>query len=199
MSEFVEEGGTWVMGPLSGFRTEDATAYKNAALGPLEDLLKIHVRHRFPPNEEGANIKWQDSKNVKCSSWCDALEVKESVKVLAKYSDGPARGMPAVVECSLGKGKVLVFGTMPENEFLGKWFKDYFKLETQELQSFSKGIIVTPRVHEKDKDKVAGIIAVDTSGKGGKIILKKNGVNLFDEKKEKEILFAPYDVKIIHF
>jgi glutamine amidotransferase-like uncharacterized protein len=38
--------------------------------------------------------------------------------VVAKYVDGPMKGLAAIVESTMGKGKVVVLGTMPEAKAL---------------------------------------------------------------------------------
>ncbi len=124
MRAFVEAGGVWVLGPMSGFRTEDATARRESGFGPLESLIGSQVRHRFPPAPSGAKLDWGKSGKSACHLWCDAYRSSVDAKVLARYADGPATGAPAVLERSLGKGRVITMGTLPEPAQLSRFIEE---------------------------------------------------------------------------
>lgn len=194
MKKFVMDGGIWIVGPMSAMRTEDATAHKNGAIEPIENLLGIQVRHRFPP-AENARVKW-GSKKIRCHWWCDAFEESSRGKVLAKYFDGPAKGMAAVIEGRLGKGKVVLLGTMPDPDILGEWMAKYCGLSAHPaVSSFSQGVLLVPRAGSSGKTNY--MFMIETAGKAGKVCLKKKSLDLITKESRKEFLLKPFDVKVL--
>jgi|GEM_PF-241610 beta-galactosidase GanA len=161
---FVENGGTWVLGPLSACRTLEATAHKEACYGnDFESWLGIHVRHRLPPSNETRIVSENDT--AKCSYWCDAYEVKNNQKIIAKYENGVLDGMPAIVECKIGKGRVFVMGTKPEDSWMVRFVQ---KITEGDFYSEDPGVFVIERVDKENE--LAGIIAVNTNQHKAKYI-----------------------------
>ena len=200
MKDFVLTGGTWVVGPLSGFRTIDNTAHKESDMGPIEDLLKIHVRHRFPLDGEGSepvHIEWDGIGKTRCENFAVSIELKGHGKVLAKYSDGPVAGMNAVVEVPFGKGKVIFLGTLPENKKLKKWINELSGAgKCRFAKTRDEGVVITERVDKEGK--TVALIIVEHAGKSGTIILTKAMKNSFTGKKvQKKLKIAPFDVIVL--
>lgn len=198
MEKFVRAGGVWIVGPMSDFRTEDATAYKNKAYGHLEDLLGIHVRHRFP-STINASINFQGKERIKYGLWCDAFETINKNKVLGKYADGPAKGMASIVDCPIGKGHIVVLGVWPDTPNFIKWLIRCYKLESESGVKFcKKGILVCPRCAANGR--LVGIIVVDIAGEGGLLEFSREGINILSNKKiKKKLMLPPYGVAIIKF
>ena len=165
MQKFVEAGGTWVLGPLSACRDEETAAHRDASYGAdLEKWLGIHVRHRMTPG--GVTRLAANSETVNCRWWCDAFATNGAQKVLANYSSGPLDGFAAVVECRVGKGRVILFGTQPEETWLAATLKP---LLPQSAVKADEGILVVERVATDGKP--AGCIAVNTRSTTGKLLL----------------------------
>lgn len=158
MQSFVEQGGTWLLGPLSACRTPETTAHRDACYGAaFEQWLGIHVRHRLPLNRQ---TKLNAAgKAIGCRLWCDAYElVQKDRRVLAAYSGGPLDGFAAVVECPIGKGRVLLLGTQPDDA----WLKELVKglVPSAGLES-EPGVVVTERVAPDGKP--SGYIIINTT------------------------------------
>lgn len=155
MRHFVEQGGTWILGPLSACRTPEATAHRDACYGAdFEQWLGIHVRHRLTPG--GVTKLKADGKTIGCRLWCDAYELRQpDRRVLAAYAGGPLDGMAAVVECPRGKGRVILLGTQPDDA----WLKALIGRLVPGAQA-DPGVVVTERVTADGKP--AGAIIVNT-------------------------------------
>jgi len=185
IENFVENGGTWVLGPLSACRTLEATAHKNACYGTdLENWLGIHVRHRLPPSNETRIVTGNDT--AKCSYWCDAYKVKNNQNVIAKYENGALDGMPAIVECKIGKGRVFAMGTKPDDSWMINFVK---KITDENFYSADPGVFVIERVDKENKP--AGIIAVNTNQHKAKYMYNREtyllncyGVNVVPSNKK---------------
>jgi beta-galactosidase GanA len=179
IKNFVENGGTWVLGPLSACRTLEATSHWDACYSSeLENWLGIHVRHRLPPVNVTRILDGTDT--VGCSYWCDAYELHNNQKIIAKYTGGAVDGMAAVVECKIGKGTVIVMGTKPDDKWLSGFVKKLFAGQTV---NSDPGVFVIERADEKNKP--AGVIAVNTNKSKAKYtyngethLLESNGVDI---------------------
>ena len=158
LKNFVEQGGTWVLGPLSASRTVEATAHRDACYGlDFENWLGIHVRHRLPPG--GVTKLSTDQGPVGCRWWCDAYETTKAQRVLAKYTGGPLAGFAAVVECAIGKGRVIVVGTQPDDAWLKTLIARVVPANDREREA-DAGVMVVPRVDAKGQP--AGTIVINT-------------------------------------
>jgi beta-galactosidase len=157
MKDFVEKGGTWVLGPLSACRTPETTAHQDACYGAaFEAWLGVHVRHRMTPGGV-TNLKAGNEK-VACRQWCDAYELRQpNRRALASYSSGPLAGFAAVVECPIGKGRVILLGTQPDDAWLSKLVKG---LVPKSEWDATPGIVVAERVTPDNKP--AGAIIINT-------------------------------------
>jgi beta-galactosidase len=150
-----------LLGPLSACRTADATAFRDAAYGAaLEKWLGIHVRHRLPADP---SIRFASGTGTgECKWWCDAYEPAQDRKVLGRYAGGALDGLAAAVECRIGKGKVILLGTQPPDE----WLQDLIReLAAPQRVAASPGVEVCARVDASGHS--AGVIAVNTDAKPG--------------------------------
>ncbi len=157
MRRFVEQGGIWMLGPLSACRTAEATAYRDACYGTdFEQWLGVHLRHRLTPG--GVTKLKADGETIGCRWWCDAYEMRQTDRrVLAAYAGGPLDGLAAVVECPIGKGRVILLGTQPDDAWLGKLIG---RLVPQSGIEASPGVVVAERVTADGKP--AGVIMINT-------------------------------------
>jgi len=157
MRRFVEQGGTWILGPLSACRTAEATAHREACYGAdFEQWLGVHVRHRLTPG--GVTKLKAESETIGCRLWCDAYELRQADRrVLAAYAGGPLDGLAAVVECPIGKGRVILLGTQPDDAWLKKLIGRFAPRAGLEADS---GVVVAARVTAEGKP--AGAIIVNT-------------------------------------
>lgn len=198
MERFVRDGGTWVVGPLSGFRTEDATAFQGGCHGPLEELVGASVRHRFPPAPGGAALEWEKTDRAGCSLWCDAFRGSAVARVIARYVDGPAAGSPAVIERQLGAGRILTLGTLPDARRLGLLLESACAADGVPGPRPGRGINVVPRVFADGSP--AGCLLVDIAGRGGSVAGIPRGVNLLTgEAVEGSLSLRPWDVAVVRY
>lgn len=195
MEKFVRNGGIWIIGPMSAYRNEHCTAFKEGAYGPLEKLIGARVRHRFPSAPKGGRINLAGYKNTKCTLWCDAFIALENTKVIATYADGPAKGTAAIIETLLGRGRIITIGTQLSTPQFSKWLTS----EIKKTVSFKPSdAVIVKRVD--DKNTLAGIIAIDIRGKGTSVSLDREGVELLSGKKvTKKLTLPSYGVAVIKF
>lgn len=181
MEHFVEAGGVWVVGPLSACRTVDATAHRDGAYGAdFERWLGVHVRHRLPAHPSICLATGKET--LECRWWCDAYQPKADRKTLASYAGGPLDGQAAVVECPIGRGRVILVGSQPPEAW---WRGLVHDLAGPDGYAATPGVVVCPRVDREGRP--AGVIAINSTPAAGSFVLdgKKRDIPPY------EVLFAP--------
>lgn len=121
---WVENGGTWIVGPYTDIYTEHLAKYRNAPFGHLEDWANIERVYYVPaPNNAipgSSNValpKIIMSDGTRATPVAnlafDAIKPGEGVKVLAKYPDDYEYlgGYAAITETKVGKGRIILMGT----------------------------------------------------------------------------------------
>ena len=133
---WVENGGTWVVGPYTDIFTEHLAKYKNAPYGHLEDWARVRREFYVPApngNMPGASnvplptIVMADGSEMKpvANLNFDALTPSEGVKVLASYKEGTdyIEGYAAITETKVGKGRIILMGTQLDPADYRKFIK----------------------------------------------------------------------------
>lgn len=159
LRQWVEQGGTLLLGPMSGFRTEHWTAPTDHALGEIGAWIGLEVESRIPIDPYNRNyavvpqlsFSFDDLADADCSLWSEALSTTDG-KVLATYTNGMHRDQPAIVETKVGKGKVVFFGTDPGYEAMKSIYLKYAAEQgVQPLARGDKDVLVVPRSDGKDR------------------------------------------------
>ncbi len=188
IKSWVESGGTLLLGPMSGFRTEHWTAFTDFALGDLEPWMGIFVESRIPidkwnkETDPGPQIVWDNGAELEatdCELWSEALSSTKG-KILARYQNGMHHGLPAIIENTVGKGKVILLGTYPGQSNMEQLYRHYANLlGIQPLAEGEPGVLVVPR----KSTKTAYTIVINLSYEKKTINLKeKVSQNLIDDQ-----------------
>lgn len=112
---WLRNGGHLLLGPLTGYRTEEWTTPRDRELAGLEDLIGAEVALRFSAMwiENQINVDFGDGATVRPIGFCDGY-APGTAKTLATYRGGYGNGTVAVLENQVGKGKVIVLGCRTE-------------------------------------------------------------------------------------
>jgi beta-galactosidase len=202
MKSWVEAGGTLVLGPMSGYRDEEWTAFTDHALGDIEPWSGIEVHARLPIGGTPklpvpVKLRWSDAgSNYESPAdlWQETLSSK-SGRVLATYVNGLADSKPAIIEARTGKGKVVILGTDPGPDALGKLLLRLAgEAGIKPMAQGEPGVIVSPRA----AGNASGWVVVNVAGTPKKITLESGGVDLLSgREKPRTLELAPYDVVVI--
>ncbi|MBV6655731.1 MAG: beta-galactosidase, partial [Mameliella sp.] len=154
LKTWVENGGTLLVGPMSGYRTEEWASFTDYAMGDIEEWSGIEVDSRIPigtkqrPAETPVEMAYTDVIELPegtASLWSEALSSKEG-KVIATYTNGMHADEAAIIENTVGKGKVVIFGTDPGRTHLGKLLSHYAAAQgIQPLATGDQGPLVVAR------------------------------------------------------
>jgi len=167
MTRFVEGGGTWIVGPMSGCRTVHGTVPTEAGLGALDALAG--VKTLYPVGIHSCRGSFGDTE-LELGWYCFALEAAhEEAEVLGRYLDGPAAGTAWCVSRRLGRGRVVLLAA----HALGRYGEVVEHL-TQGLElpryRASWGSTLIPRE--------GSYLAVNWDGRGGTVTLPEGGTDL---------------------
>ena len=169
--EWVKNGGTWIVGPLSDFMTEYAAKNLEAPYFSLEELCGVKTVYQIPIENEAYKAKWENGNEFNIYLGCDAYELN-GAKCLARYTTVPdLEGLCAIAENKVGKGKIIILGTAPSKEEL-------LKLVNKEPNAIaSRNVSVTKREGEQN-----GLIALEIENKRGYIDLDGEYYDILGEK-----------------
>jgi beta-galactosidase len=197
MQTWVENGGTWIVGPMTGYRTPDHTVPTEAALGTLEEFLGVPVTHFFPLVNMKQKIQLNDGPIVHGKYWGLSFCELDGTKSLGKYLEGPAAGQHFGFEKSIGAGKVILCGAALETEEQMGLIRGLLKSQRLDFDyEVTWGTTVAPREGSLRR----GLVVANWNGAGGRVTLPEPGVNLVSrEALSGEIQIAPFEVAFIEF
>jgi beta-galactosidase GanA len=206
LKAWVEQGGTLVLGPQSGYRTEEWAQHTNHFLGKIEDWSGVEVKTIIPIGakrraEEMPFMLDFDAKlyipQSEASLWSLALWSKNG-NVLATYKGGAHDKKLAIIENSVGKGRVILLGTDPGKPALKNlllYAAD--KSNVKPLATGDEQVVIVPR-----KGKQSGWVMVNLSKNAKKIVLNTDAKAfeniLLDTKiSSNEFELKPYEVLVL--
>ncbi|MFE5322133.1 beta-galactosidase [Paenibacillus sp. NPDC056579] len=198
---FVSNGGVWVVGPLSGGRTEQHTIHTDAALGAeLETLAGVETLYTYPM--EGTDTVGRAfGMTAPLSLWSAVFEPKEATAV-GLLEGGLAPGKAFITEKRHGKGKIVMLGSLPAgdegNALLDKLIRHYAAEAGVTLQTdVTSGTIVAPR--EADGYRLWVIVNMD--GIGGSVTLPQEGTDVLTQASlaAGKLNIDAYEYRVIQF
>lgn len=198
--DFVEKGGIWIIGPLSGCRTGEHTVPVDYALGRLEEFAGVETVYTYPMSSTGAKGS-AFGITAKLGLWSALFESRGAV-VVGTVNEGLTPGLAFLTEHKVGYGKVVMLGSMPQGEegkiMLRKMVSHYADEAGITMRSdVSCGTVAIPRINEK------GIIwvIVNMDGNGGNVTLPADGIDLISGKRADKgsLNLYPYEYRAITF
>ncbi|MBM7603876.1 beta-galactosidase [Metabacillus crassostreae] len=198
--DFVKGGGIWIVGPITGGRTEHHTIHTDAALGELDQLAGVETLFTYPMDGTESTGEFM-GKAAPLSLWSAIFEPKEA-KAVGIISEGISKGKTFMTEHSVGKGKVVMLGSLPTAESGEKLLINCLNHYAEEANVLIKtdvteGTIVVPR---QGSNEVVWII-VNMDGNGGSVTIPHDAVDgITGEFIPKGIYEAnAYEHKVVSF
>jgi len=164
---WIEAGGTWIAGPFTDTRNADAAKYTHAPFGVLEKWAGVRTVYEMPGDPRQFKVRWDRGGEFEGSLWYDSFEVA-GAESLAEYTEGPMKGLAAVVTRKVGRGRIVLMGTMPEPEALSG-----FLLRTAAEAGVTVPAMGSPHLLVVPRDGKAGkgLVAVELEGKTASLTL----------------------------
>ena len=184
--EWVKGGGTWIVGPMTDMMNGDVSKYTHAPYGFLEEFAGVYTKYQKPLDNDVFKAKWQDGQNCSISTYFDAFECNEGTKALAAYDGGEFGGYAVVTERAVGKGKVIVLGSVPSHDGLRRL------IGLAPVAPASENVILTKR-----SGGASGIVAVEVKNQAGYVELDGEYLELISGKKTSgRVELPPHGVKV---
>lgn len=167
----VQQGAVWIVGPLTGGRTEEHTIPTDAALGRyLEELAGVETLYTYPMDGSGTTGT-AFGMTAPLSLW-SAVFHPVSAKAIGLIDQGPAQGEAFLTERHVGRGKIVMLGSLPSGEMGDAMLRQILLHYAGEAgvtlrTDVSPGTIVAPR--EGDGYRVWVVVNMD--GQGGSVTL----------------------------
>ena len=114
--EFVRNGGTWIVGPMSDTMDSNVTKYVDAPYSFLEELVGVYTKYQKPIDNDVFRAEFTDGTPCGVSMCFDAYEVSKGTTSLAKYSGGEFDGLTVIAQKNIGAGKVILLGSVPTHD-----------------------------------------------------------------------------------
>lgn len=198
LEAWVRGGGTLILGPLTGYRTEEMTAWTDRRLGGLEDLIGASVSCPFSPHfmESRIEVAFTDGTSCHPRIWCDGFTPGEGTEVLAVYRGGYGDGHAAVIHRRLDKGRVVTLGCPLPPERILNIVKTFGReCGVEPLADAPAGVVACPRVDASGAP--AGLGLVNTSGETRQVRLQGSyHCRDADQPVDAELTLSPYEVRI---
>jgi len=160
LRDWVQEGGALILGPMSGNRSEQMTAFTNREFGGLEDLIGAECAMEFSVKwvEQQVSLELKSGRKLSVMGLCTAY-VPGTAKELANYVGGYAHGLPGIVQNKFGKGEVVTIGSRLEPDVYLDLIKSVLDSKgIQPIATASAGLAVVPRADRNGKIVAYGIV-----------------------------------------
>ncbi len=192
--EWVENGGVWVVGPMSDFKDINGAKYKQAPYGHLEDWLGVRQAYELPDTLGMTRCSWNSGEEF-TGSWRYELFECDGDS-LATVRDGYPTlcGKSVLMRKKLGKGIVYLLGTVPSNEDM----KKIISLAAADASVKTSEVDGDLALVLRRGEKYNGLIAMECSGKRGAFSLDSEMTDILTGKKYSgKIELSPYELLVL--
>ncbi len=117
MIEFVQNGGTWIVGPMSDILKDNATRYTHAPYSFLEDFAGVYAETQIPMHTEEIKAVWADGEPLSIEQCFDGYTL-QGAESLADYTTSYVKGLSVIAQKQIGKGKIIIVGSVISGEDL---------------------------------------------------------------------------------
>ena len=147
----------------------------------------MYVKYQKPVANDVFKAKWTNDGDCAISTCFDAYECNAGTESLAHYVDGEFAPLSVITERKVGKGKVILVGSVISHG-------DLLRLVNKKpIAEASENVILTQRCGTEN-----GIIAVETENKKGYIVLDGKYTDLISGKTFSEkVEIQPYEVLVL--
>lgn len=203
-------GGTWICGPLSGIRTAEHTVPTGHALGAFGEAFDVPPMMLVPLSESGtqgaamgmtSDLGWfsalVEEQAFDSKPQMAETQSPESWSMLGRTISGPVSGMAFLMERSVGRGRLILLGSMP----IGVQGDAMLTALMRQVMSpaapggLPSGIKAIPRTRKNGRETLW--ILVNVTGEPIRWIPEQPVRNLFDGQYTEAgttVLFRPFDV-----
>ena len=193
---WVENGGTWVCGPMTDIRNSIGAHYTKSAMGYLEEKLGVTLDYSVPTNGSVIKAAWSDGEEMTMRRYAECYSLPENADSMAKITSGHSAliGENILASIPYGKGRVILLGTFPDDAGLDKLVKA--AASTAEVKPFATtgNLVISTRSGDNGEE---ALIVCETAFRSGTITLTKEMTDILTgETCIGETPIAPYDIRV---
>lgn len=187
ITEWVKQGGTWIVGPMSDIMDGNVSRYTHAPYGFLEELAGVYTKYQKPVANDVFKAQWTNDGDCKIGMCYDAYECLEGTKNLAHYTAGEFASLSEITERNVGKGKIILVGSVISGG-------DLLRLVGRApIAEASENVVLVERSGNE-----RGMIAVEIEDKSGYLVLDGEYTDLITGKNlTGKIEVSPYEVLVL--
>lgn len=197
MMEWVNSGGTWIVGPLTDIRTMEGTKFTQSPFGSIEKSAGVYCKYQIPASGSSFPAKWSDGSLFTGSKWFDGFELEDAEAIVSYTNESnEMEGLAAVTRKSVGKGKIIVLGTIPSAADIQKLLAAVCKKAgLSQSAKASPNLLVVPRAGDGHE----GMIVVELEHKTGMMTLERKMTDLLTGVEyDGEFEIPPYKVLVLN-
>ena len=184
--EWVKNGGTWIAGPMTDVMTDYISKYTDAPYSFLEDFAGVYTKYQLPVGNDVYCARDREGEIFPLACCYDAYELR-GARSLAVYDGEEFGGLTVVAEKEVGKGKVILLGSVIPHEQLRRL------AGVEPIAEASENVVLTER-----SGTVSGIIAVETENRQGTICLDGTYRDMISGAEfTGKVDIAPYGVLVL--
>lgn len=195
IKKWVSGGGVWVVGPMTDIRTSIGTKYKNSPYGSLEEVTNTRLAYTIPDDAGTISLINDEGDIVHGGAVYEMFDIADYKPLLTvKDAHSALVGKCVSFVKPIGKGYVVMLGTLPEEKELLRIIKKASDLSKVDVYHLDDGLMVTKRV--KDNDVLT--IVASVGGKAGKCKLDGEFMDvIYGDTYVNEISLDPFQLKIL--
>lgn len=195
IENWVRDGGVWVVGPMTDIRTSIGTKYKNSPYGFLEDVTDSRLAYILPDDNGALILENEKGEELHGSVIYELFDVENIEPLLVvKKGHSALLGKCASFVKKVGKGYVVMLGTLPEEKELLRIIKKAACLADACVYDVDDGLMITRRDSEKDTLYIAASVA----GKEGNFRFDGEYTDMISGETYKNSLnLKPYELRIL--
>lgn len=184
MIEWVKAGGTWIVGPMSDIMTDYAAKHTAAPYSFLEELCGVHTEFQMPVPNDVFKAKWKDGSELNISMTFDGYKLA-GAESLADYTNDYPEGLSVVTKKKVGKGEVILCGSVVAGADLMKLLP-------------VKPILPATGNIELVKRSDGTVVVLELENKAGEVTLDGQYKNLLDGKSYSgKLTVNPHEVYVL--
>lgn len=194
--EWVEQGGTWIAGPICDIRDNIGAHYIDRETGLIEEITGSRLSYQIPDSYHHFKLNWSDGAELKAERWLQLFDVDGDTEVLASLTSGYSalEGKTVIFRKQVGKGNVIVLGTIPSPEDCKK-LMEYALAVSHADRLHIQGTVAAAR---RTGGSFRGITATEYGGNEGAVILDGEYIDLLtDTIHSDQITLSPWQTVIL--
>jgi beta-galactosidase GanA len=198
LKEWVAQGGRLLLGPLTGYRTEEFTVSREHEFNGLEELMGAESALGFTVQwvEDRVKVDFGDGLTTPTRTWCDAFHLTTGA-ALGHYRGGYGDGRVAAVRHNFGRGTVITLGCRVSEAVYLKLVRALMdETGLAPLAAGAPEVLIAPRAGADGK--LAGYGVVNLSEAPREVTLGARGRDLLTGRMlGPELRLAPLEVLVL--